>query len=71
MDAQAQRLSCRTSNSAWRRQAANLRQHAELTHLPAEARATLHREAEAADRLSIGTQKGPPIGVQKGPLCRC
>ena len=50
MDAQAQRLSCLTSNSAWRRQAANLRQHAELTHLPAEARATLHREAEAADR---------------------
>ena len=21
--------------------------------------------------MSIGTQKGPPIGVQKGPLCRC
>jgi hypothetical protein len=21
--------------------------------------------------VSIGTQKGPPIGVQKGPLCRC
>ena len=50
MDAQAQRLSCLNSNSAWRRQAANLRQHAELTHLPAAARATLRREAEAADR---------------------
>ncbi len=21
--------------------------------------------------VSIITQKGPPIGVQKGPLCRC
>ncbi len=50
MDAQAQRLSCLASNRAWRRQAANLRHYAELTHLPAEARATLRREAEAADR---------------------
>ena len=50
MDAQAQRLSCLASNRAWRRQATNLRQHAELTHLPAEARTTLRREAEAAER---------------------
>ena len=50
MDAQAQRLSCLASNHAWRRQATNLRKHAELTHLPAEACATLRREAEAADR---------------------
>ena len=50
MDAASQRLSCLTSNHAWRRQAANLRRHAELTHLSNDARAALRREAEAAAR---------------------
>ena len=50
MDAQAERLSCLASNHIWRRQAANLHHHAELSHLSDKARATLRREAAAADR---------------------
>lgn len=38
------------SSAAWRREAAALRDHATLPHLSAEARQTLLREAEAADR---------------------
>jgi phytoene/squalene synthetase len=41
---------CLASNAAWRREAAALRDHAALPHLSAEARQTLLREAEAADR---------------------
>jgi hypothetical protein len=49
-DDQATRLSCLTSNHAWRRQATALRHHAERTHLADQVRATIRREAAAADR---------------------
>ena len=42
--------SCLASNAAWRREAALLRQHTTLPHLDPDARQTLLREAEAADR---------------------
>jgi hypothetical protein len=49
-DARATPQSCLRSNAAWRRQAANLRTHAALTHLTDQQRATLLGEAEAAER---------------------
>ena len=42
--------SCLASSEAWRREAAALREHATLPHLDRDARQTLLREAEAADR---------------------
>jgi hypothetical protein len=50
IDTRAARLSCLASNHLWRRQATVPRQHAEQRHLAGEVRATLRREAEAADR---------------------
>ena len=49
-DTRAARLTCLASNRLWRRQATVLRHHAEQRHLAGEVRATLRREAEAADR---------------------
>jgi hypothetical protein len=49
-DERAARLSCLASNHAWRRQAAALLHHAGQSHLADDVRATLQREAEAADR---------------------
>jgi hypothetical protein len=49
-DTRAAGLSCLASNHSWRRQATVLRQHAEQRHLAGEVRATLRREADAADR---------------------
>jgi hypothetical protein len=34
----------------------------------ASTQVTTAKYTAIIDRLSIGTQKGPPIGVQKGPL---
>jgi hypothetical protein len=50
IDARAARLSYLARNHAWRRQATALLRHVDLIHLPDHARATLRREAEAADR---------------------
>jgi hypothetical protein len=49
-DERAARLSCLASNHAWRRHAALLRHHAGQPRLADDVRATLRREAEAADR---------------------
>ena len=46
----AARLSCLASNHLWRRQATVLRQHAEQRPRAGKVRATLRREADAADR---------------------
>lgn len=42
--------SCLARNGDWRREATHLRSLVDQAHLPPEARATLRREAEAADR---------------------
>ena len=49
-DERAARLSCLASNHAWRRQAAALLHHAGQSYLANDVRASLQREAEAADR---------------------
>ncbi len=42
--------SCLASNTAWRRQARHLREHAGQPHVTDQQRAILLREADAADR---------------------
>jgi len=50
MQTQEAARQCLASNTAWRREAAALRDHAALSHLSPDPRQALLREAEAADR---------------------
>jgi hypothetical protein len=50
--------SCLETASRWRRQAENLRVHAELPHLTEQGRGTLLREAASADATAAYWEDG-------------